>query len=847
MSAPVLNNYLKKKSLVLEDGNVYKIQKVRQRRIHSCIPCHQRKIKCNRAEVCDHCLRNNLVCLRFVNDKLSNLKNSDEGEEIKKLAKGPNAPKPKNSKKSKVRKEPCKEPPKQIRTPDEVQTQTPVLTPLSISVSPGQKEQGESSVENDTMSSNSPFTETGPGISSESQVTSAEISPAEIPEDEHLKTPVSAPVITDFKARDIFDKIRPILRNFPTQDRSQQLMSIYINQIHPILPIIDINQLKVKHVTFWNFRLDVEQNAGLFFLEKLALSEGSGLENVNDFLEFIWVYSLVFYAALVAEYEQQSCPSARSLQEEQQVYLDNFRDLDSLFFKNLKKLEIVSFQVNVLVLSFGNLSSHEALLEVSKLIRLAQYYQMDHDPVIHQNLNNKTLVQLKRMIWWLIFQLDDIVSSYHSLPSTIKIYEFDTLLPLENSDQLLPSLQNGSLHPSSTFCNYAICFVNSKFRYYLLQNELNKLSNGLSASINDGDIMSLKNKINDLYIFCYSSIITLQNTESSMRMQLSETDADSSNYLNQQLKFISYAKRFLNILADKILIKFQSRILITPSAINQRQFHDKFYSDENQDNDSMNDFSETHMRLSLLKMNLNLTLSRDSTSYNYNDLSKNLLPSILHLLNEFAVCDERLTCFNWELRNYVPMEELILLCTILVVNLKSNSAERYDLELKTDLIQRCMDLLIIRWYDKSQSLNQALRVLNPLWSLIKYKFKLSKTTGKEYRIPQPSLTPSVQSVPETGTRTTISCFEIAPRTIRGNSLTQGTLAMSGIYNRPLLVHDGSSGAEADDLDSTVSISEDALVISKLEAEVQYELQNEEQEEYGESLTNKLHDLFRLVV
>ncbi|GME91124.1 unnamed protein product [[Candida] boidinii] len=35
-------------SLVLNDGTYYKIQKVRQRKILSCIPCHQRKIKCSR-------------------------------------------------------------------------------------------------------------------------------------------------------------------------------------------------------------------------------------------------------------------------------------------------------------------------------------------------------------------------------------------------------------------------------------------------------------------------------------------------------------------------------------------------------------------------------------------------------------------------------------------------------------------------------------------------------------------------------------------------------------------------------------------------------------------------------
>ncbi|GMG35336.1 unnamed protein product [Ambrosiozyma monospora] len=91
-------------SLILEDGKVYKIQRVRQRKILSCIPCHQRKIKCSREKpICSNCQRLAAknpnksaellhACQYFVNDKKKNLKKERDIEFIQ-LAKSTDIPK----------------------------------------------------------------------------------------------------------------------------------------------------------------------------------------------------------------------------------------------------------------------------------------------------------------------------------------------------------------------------------------------------------------------------------------------------------------------------------------------------------------------------------------------------------------------------------------------------------------------------------------------------------------------------------------------------------------------------------------------------------------------------------
>jgi hypothetical protein len=64
---------MKKQELkVLADGKVMKVQKLRQRRILSCVYCHSKKIKCSRIHpVCNNCEKLGIECKYFVNERVS--------------------------------------------------------------------------------------------------------------------------------------------------------------------------------------------------------------------------------------------------------------------------------------------------------------------------------------------------------------------------------------------------------------------------------------------------------------------------------------------------------------------------------------------------------------------------------------------------------------------------------------------------------------------------------------------------------------------------------------------------------------------------------------------------------
>lgn len=57
---------------VLADGQVMKVQKSRQRRIHLCVYCHSKKIKCLRDQpVCRKCEQIGIECKYFINERVS--------------------------------------------------------------------------------------------------------------------------------------------------------------------------------------------------------------------------------------------------------------------------------------------------------------------------------------------------------------------------------------------------------------------------------------------------------------------------------------------------------------------------------------------------------------------------------------------------------------------------------------------------------------------------------------------------------------------------------------------------------------------------------------------------------
>ncbi|GMF07746.1 unnamed protein product [[Candida] boidinii] len=408
-----------------------------------------------------------------------------------------------------------------------------------------------------------------------------------------------------------------ILTNLPDKKRCDELFSNFMDSINPILPILDIVSFKRNYNDFWYCGLFLKHNIARLF--QLYYNDCKNLDNSTDVENFLYWYHkssgsltssnlhdffiqlyLIFYCSIAAEaYEISSNLITNDLKLEINKYFSILANINSINLKNPKKVTLLSLEMSILIQSVSNLKNGKSLTNVVKILRLCQFYQLNRDPVIYHNLGHPDIVQSRRIVWWQIFFLDNILSSFLNLLPVIRLDEFDTALPIESSNHILSESnfeqyetsyksqidtndQNGSANnktsdvyndlsyseenkkrkktddgsnnnnsnntstnddsqfmflPSpcdsnnsnrrsndniddkigsnnnntsseekldlfentkSNYFTYSTLFINAKFRFSLVINRLNRISNGLNASLKDDDI-------HNLFKYCFNS------------------------------------------------------------------------------------------------------------------------------------------------------------------------------------------------------------------------------------------------------------------------------------------------------------------------------------------------------
>ncbi|GMF99549.1 unnamed protein product [[Candida] boidinii] len=892
-------------SLVLNDGTYYKIQKVRQRKILSCIPCHQRKIKCSREKpVCDNCSRlankyktrnpkkmQSIIslCTYFVNDKKKNLKRSSSVADVMEhtamhsnYEDGDNeesSPSISNEQQSPAEYHsnvspnfssddiPISDDDNFEAVDEEVSTdksetfvideqrkneisqqEEPIESvPVQQNTPNEEKSQDEQNEQNSIKSNQNAASPqaTTPYFETQNQPV--------LQEEDNTKLGIETTADIIEKKRRLYteeylSQFENILNKLPDKKRCDELFSHFMDSINPILPILDIVSFKRNYNDFWYCGLFLKHNIARLF--QLYYNDSKNLNNSTDVENFLYWYHkssgsltssnlhdffiqlyLIFYCSIAAEaYEISSNSITNELKLEINNYYSILSNINSINLKNPKKVTLLSLEMSILMQSVPNLKNGKSLTNVVKILRLCQFYQLNRDPVIYHNLGHSDIVQSRRIVWWQIFFLDNILSSFLNLLPVVRLDEFDTALPIESSNQILSEsnfeqYENTNIHnnannknsevyndlndsdenkkrkntnndnannnnnnnnnndddsqfiflPSpcdsnnsnrrandnndekvgannnlnleeksdlfentkSNYFTYSTLLLNAKFRFSLVINRLNRISNGLNASLKDEDIHNLVSQINELYITCYTSRVSLNKYLKKLHLSHSNGTIQDYHHFDRQLKFIKYCDLILSILSDKALIMLQKKILVTPFSILTS-------------NKVLGNFSTVDEYSS---NSLNIFLTPQMMNYNYNNLKTNLLPGLLHYLSIFIeISDESMKKFNWQLKNYMPAYELILLLNILISNLKNGCKQIFknkfnvDLNLKIYLIVKTLYILQSDWQDKLLSLNRLLSILGDIWELVKLKYNLDisiidkyldSTPNKRFDIPNP--------------------------------------------------------------------------------------------------------------
>lgn len=606
--------------------------------------------------------------------------------------------------------------------------------------------------------------------------------------------------ISSYYSKQFASQFTFILGNLPTKERSDELLRVFQTNIYSLLPILDLTSFLEKYNEFWYCGLFLTDNIERLYQYNVYLKDkynGHLPQNISNFVywynktncslnpsnfsEFLILLFAVYYtsiSSLVYEFlskKYDNFNNILSYKNEVNKYYNTFTKMNHKSLNNPRVMSLAVLQINVLVQSITNLKSGKSLINISKILRICQFYQLNRDPILYHNLKDTELVQTRRIVWWQIFLLDNLVSFFLNLTPSIKFSDFDTSLLLENLDD-------------DSDKKFSVMYLNCMFRFILIVDDLNGLTNGLNIQLRDEDINRMRNNINNLFITCNltmqkiskefnnvhnnpeksssgnpsssgttpntNKFSSLDNSNNSQQNPTNDPNREYDPFLNstsnnsRSVTLISY--RFfmssLSILSDKILIMLQKKILLNP-----------------------------YMLYDTSNTNSNLNLKLTSKEYNYIDLQNNLLPSLLHYLDTFLLLAKKdMLRFNWKLKNYIPIDELILLMQILATNFKSDGLsndvdEMLDIHLKVYLIDQTINSIKLNWHLKLSSVNKLISLASSLWELMILKFNIdlhaAYSLSDKFIYPKPINGVYDLGVHENNRSDTVNCAEIAPRSI----------------------------------------------------------------------------------
>ncbi|CDO93312.1 unnamed protein product [Kluyveromyces dobzhanskii CBS 2104] len=702
-----------KSALVIDEGKIYKIQHKRQRQILSCVACHKRKIKCDRTKpVCESCGKNGWECLYFLNARVSRggkHSTCDDQEDVsaKKASKKELLEAIEKAKLLEMEQQ------KEQKVGRKNDTPGPKRSRRSCNNENDSKNKND--LNRGSSGSNVVRTPNGTnGVKATNQriesIVSAPRTALESAAELPLQTVLldgslndgrnSTPGIASTEFR-IPEVLKPVWDFLPSAERSDELYVIYMQNVHMVLPLMDLEQYEVDHQQFWE-----------------AVTTGNNLQN-SDFLLLLFP---MLYASVKSLYHMLDKDRSDDLLQEMIRYRTACLRLYSIFdFPNKYSLRILTGFVLL-----NSVIENPSVTTIAQLTRLCQRARLTKDPVL-LGFNDQKSIQTKRILFWQIFQLDTMTSLHNNLLPLIKLDEFDTSLPVE--------VINGTLDPS-------LCYINANYRFVLLLNELCQKK---------GSFGGFKERIVDLHVCCMGSALSLNNHLTTHRLSL------------HQMKFIQWAMYMLNTLADRSLLLLHLNIISTsiPTLHNRKLLNQdiSLCKDPIVESGYGKDYNVIQTILNN-SGNLDLSVHNEMKMaplvYNFENLTNNLVPASLHFLDEFVKyhSTNEYACFNWELLvGNMPINAITFALKMLALDV--NRAEKMGnrLVLNTDLrfilLSKAIPIVESRIDDKTAISRHCFNLAKLLFQLLIVRFgnstaepianKYDITLSITKDVPQPTL------------------------------------------------------------------------------------------------------------
>ncbi|ODV81432.1 uncharacterized protein CANTADRAFT_24379 [Suhomyces tanzawaensis NRRL Y-17324] len=538
-----------------------------------------------------------------------------------------------------------------------------------------------------------------------------------------------------------------------SKERSFELIDRYVNSVHILLPIfVSLNDFLAVHEQYWELRTaktnDMATHNRITGSKKSPGSSASGGSPNDgspsngieiDYLQFYTLYFPVLYAATISEFEEYD---NLLLNQDINNYLKGFNKICQYYNYPHGLKTIPLLLGNVIIQST---SPNPSAMEMSQIIRYAKFLHLHKDPVLSLGIKNWDAIKFRRLLWWIIFGLDALTSHNFCLPPNCKFEDFNVLMPEEDEpiDSGRGNNNNSGDHKGpEKRLNIGILSMNVKFKYDRIMSELvYHLHNGLSSNISKLQIEEIKMMIVEYHKYIHHSINKMNH-----HFRLNPPSSV------QEVNLINFIKNHSWSFVDRAMMLLHKKILMSDLDLRHNQDPDSLgndgklksgYSRNSPDSSngtsslrlkslSMSQYEDTfgHLKEANIISNLNnssISLLRfnQSENFSYENMHNNLIPSILHNLNDFLKYNDfiKFGKFNWYVKRTIPLDSIILMFIIITVKFKYEFMTLSELCVYVKLINKSLFILNRKWF-KNEKYKRMLSLTNLAWEFILKRYNI---------------------------------------------------------------------------------------------------------------------------
>lgn len=758
----------------MPDGKVMKVQKTRQRKILSCIYCHSKKIKCLRVQpVCNNCDKLGVACVYFANERVSRggkrhkhvkMESDDEPEpRAGSVSSSESSPASKHSDATLHTSSSSQLDNSQFGVGKDERAASPApydarRADMSFSFDP-KRHSGSvlqtpvintvSNITNNFFSTSgflNPAQDADFGLSSfgfpdlaSPQMFTPHFEPQDSPEAGaaargfvrtesavSVRKPPAAPKAPPpppLRANPVHQLLYPFASNPETtvnylygtntnynneqlmqelckhlpasRERLRELVDRYVNSVHVLLPIMcdKMEEFCDEHDRFWA-RAHRDDGGALLFLT---------------------VYFPILYAATISEFEEYD---NLLLNEDINLYLKGFNKICQYhnYPHGLKTIPLLLGNV-IIQLTLPN----PLTMEMLQIIRYAKFLHMHKDPTRTLRITDWRVVKFRRMLWWCIFGLDSLTSHNFCLPPVCKFDDFDVEMPLEDEP---------------TGLNVGVLSLKIKFTYDRILSELVLRLHGLAADLSAADTEALKQMIVALYEYTQQCMDKISAHCRAHPPQLVQEMNVISFVKNHSW---SYVDRALMLLHKKMLLRLPGAAAAAAPAPGNPAAGQAVATRDgglllSEYEDTFGVVEEANIIANFDRATLlQLKFSRHE-SFSYENLHNNLIPSILHNLNDFLKYNDfiKFGKYNWYVKRTIPLDLIILMFIVVTVKFKYEFMTVGELGVYVKLINKALFILNRKWF-KNEKYKRMLLLANLTWEFMLKKYSIIEIVTREHK------------------------------------------------------------------------------------------------------------------